>query len=312
MFYSLQFYFSGQEVIGQIEFTLEEPKKYKSVEIKLTGFAVVEIYELTTDTHGAMDGRKTYRATETYVDKTLVLWEQAQSPDGKIGPGHFIFAFQFTLPENCQSSYPEPVFEWLGRSWIEYKLFAKIVTGEFLTTDPKFVIPLKVRKVRDINNIPNLMLPVHQSGTAMVGCCCCASGEMQFSVDVPSTAACTGQNFPVTVSVQNSSSSNGICMNACIQRKWTYLAMGHMKEKYDTIVIVSSPAIDPYSEYTWEVDNLLIPFDAMPTLEGCSILKTEDSLEVTAVIPWGLNESVTIPVTIGNVPLRDYQLPNSS
>ena len=301
----MQFYLSGQEITGQVEFSLTEAKKYKSVEIKLTGRAVVEIYELTYDSQGAINGRREHRATETYVDKTIDLWERNQSPDRKIGPGNFSFPFQFTLPANCQSSYPEPVFEWLGRSWIEYSLCGKIITNEFLTTDPKFKIPLKVRKITDSNR-PNLMLPAHQSCHTTVGCCCCIAGEMQFSVDVPRTGGCIGRNFPVTVTVQNSSSRNGIYMNANIQRKWTYHAEGFTKEKYDTIVYVASPKIDPYSEYTWEVDNLLIPFDALPTIEECDILKTEDSLNVTAIIPWGIDESVSIPVFIGNVPFQAY------
>ena len=266
---------------------------------------MVEIYELTYDAQGAINGRKEHKATETYVDKTIVLWERKQSLNGKIGPGHFSFPFQFILPENCHSSYPEPVFEWLGRSWIKYTLHGKIVTGEFLTTDPKFTVPLRVRKITDINNHPDLMLPSHQSQQTTVGCCCCTAGEMQFSVDVPRTGGCIGRKFPVTIHVQNNSSCSGIYMNAGILRKWTYHAAEYTKEKYDTIVCVSSPEIDPHSEYTWEVDNLLIPFDALPTMEGCKILKTEDSLSVTAIIPWGIDETVSIPVFIGNVPFQD-------
>ena len=299
----MQFYLSGQEITGQVEFSLTEAKKYKGVEIKLTGRAVVEVYELIHNQVAGTTERIEHRATETYVDKNIDLWEPRQSPDRKIGPGNFSFPFQFTLPEKCLSSYPEPVFEWLGRSWVEYSLRAKIITGEFLTTDPKFTIPLKVRKVTD-GNRPNLMLPAHQSCHTQVGCCCCSAGELQFSVDVPRTSGCIGRNFPMTVYVQNSSSRNGIYMSAGIQRKWTYNAGGFTKEKYDTIVYAASPKIDPNSEYTWEVDNLLIPFDALPTIEDCDILKTEDSLTVSTNIPWDVDESVSIPVFIGNVPFQ--------
>ena len=77
-----------------------------------------------------------------------------------------------------------------------------------------------------------------------------------------------------------------------------------MHEQYDTIVYAASPKIDPNSEYTWEVDNLLIPFDALPTIEDCDILKTEDQLTVSTNIPWDVDESVSIPVFIGNVPFQ--------
>ena len=299
----MQFYYSGQEILGQVEFSLTEAKKYKFVELRLLGRAVVEIYELIHNQATGTSERREHRATETYVDKTLDLWDQRLSPERKIGPGNFSFPFQFTLPKKCQSSYPKPGFELLGTSSIEYSLCAKIVTGEFLTIDPKVTIPLKVRKVTDSNR-PNFMWPSHQSRHMQVGCCCCTAGELQFSVDVPRTGACIGKNFPMTVNVQNSSSRRGIYMSASIQRKWTYHVGEFTKEKYDTIASAASPEIDPYSEYTWEVDNFVIPFDALPTMEECDLLKTEDTLYVTANIPWGIDESVSMPVFIGNVPFQ--------
>ena len=126
---------------------------------------------------------------------------------------------------------------------------------------------------------------------------------MQFSVDVPHTSGCIGTTFPMTVNAQNNSSRRGIYMSASIQRKWTYHVREFTKEKYDTIVSVANPKIEPNSEYTWEVDDLLIPFDALPSIEECEILKTEETL-VTANVPWGIDESVSIPMFIGNVPFQ--------
>ena len=244
-----------------------------------------------------------FTAENTYIDEKKILWDKRQSPDRRIGPGNISLPFQFTLPPNCESSFPKGHIFFAQEMCIQYKLHAKLVTDKLLTVDPKYELPIKVQKITDANR-PDLMLPSHQSGHSEVGCFCCNSGEMNMTVNVPYTGLCIGTSVPLTVNVENSSTSR-FKLSAAIYRSWTFLACNQMKQSCSTIVFVQSPEIEPNSQTTWEVDNLLIPFDTIPTIEGCEIIKTEDTIDVKADLPWTCGDpSVTFPVIIGNVPIR--------
>jgi len=56
----------------------------------------------------------------------------------------------------------------------------------------------------------------------------------------------------------------------------------------------------------WNPDELLVPVDGriVPTLRSCGIINLDYVLKVSAIIPWGLNLTVDITITIGNAPLH--------
>lgn len=89
----MQFYLSGQEITGQVEFSLTEAKKYKGVEIKLTGRAVVEVYELIHNQVAGTTERIEHRATETYVDKNIDLWEPRHHQIERLDQEILVFRF---------------------------------------------------------------------------------------------------------------------------------------------------------------------------------------------------------------------------
>lgn len=284
---------------GELQFTLTEAKRYEQIQINLSGGAKVKWIEQYTNASGNQE-TVTYSSAETYVNETKILWESRQTPDGKIGPGKFSLPFQFILPSNCQSTMKCP----MDYGSISYALHAKIITGQFLHFDPTVDLPLKVRRIADIN-LPDLVLPSHQSEHTLVGWCCCSAGELQLTADLARSGCCIGHKFPLTVNVDNNSSRK-IKIRARIERKYTFIASGHQIEYSKRIVGVYSPEIDRYSQYTWNANNLIVPAHATATIEGSEIIKMEDSLHVTAIIPWDCNSnSVTFPIKLGNVPLMD-------
>ena len=288
--------FPGQEVSGELQFSLMEAKSYKSIEMKIEGGAHVKWCETQTTGYGEYQTTQmvTYESRETFVEDYRVLWSSKQSPDGKIGPGMLSMPFQFTLPATCLGTFKG---KWGS---ISYSLQAKIVTGQLLHFDHKIEIPFKVKRIVDIN-LPHLTVPTQQSEETQVGCLCCNSGELQFTAKLSHSGCCIGQGVPLSVSVTNSSSRN-IKMRASLIRHCSYHANGHMQEATEVMVALLSPEIQPHSEHTWNVDNLIVP-EVEPSFEGSQIIKVDYTLRVTAVIPWDLNTSVDFPITFGNVPL---------
>ena len=128
----------GQEVSGELHFTLTEAKSYERIEMKIYGGSHVKWYETeTSGWHDAYRGYQStthlvpYESTEMYVEDYRVLWSRKQSPDGKIGPGTFSLPFHFTLPATCQGTFKGKFGS------ITYTLQAKIVTGQLLNIDHK-------------------------------------------------------------------------------------------------------------------------------------------------------------------------------
>lgn len=286
----------GQTVSGSLHFTLSEAKSYKFIKITLYGGARV----LWTETYTTGSGQYqqthtvTYHSQETYVNQDVVLWSSEQSADGQIEPGTYNFPFQFLLPPNCLGTFQGSV----GR--ISYALQGHIKTG-LLHRDHNVELPIQVNRMTDVNT-PQLMVPTNQSIQKEVGCFCCGS-TVELTVSLTRTGFCIGHGLPLTANVVNGSSRR-IKMRVSIQRICTYHAQGHASYEKRKVAVVVSPQIPAHSQYTWNVENLVVPM-VEPSFEDSAIIKMQYTLKVTAVIPWAKNTSVSFPIALGNVPLNN-------
>lgn len=282
---------------GTVFLTLDEAKDYKSIEVELHGGAHVHWTETYTVSTGQTTTTYTvpYDAKETYVEQTRVVWNSDESPSGTIGPGTYSYRFNFTLPTNVLPSFKGKYY---GK--IEYKVHGRIRTGHLLQRDPRTEIPFQVNTIRDVN-LPEFAVSAHQSTQKQVGCCCFAS-NLEHSADVTRTGFSVGSNVPVTVNVVNGSSRR-IKMRASIKKVVLYYAGGHTRQERQKLAFVLSADIAPHSQHSWSVADLVVP-STEPSFEGSEIIKMQYILKVTAVIPWAKNSSVSIPITIGSVPLN--------
>ena len=278
---------------GMLHFMLKESKTYKYIEIRLDGGAQVR----WSETHGSGENAQTvtYQSKETYVHEARILWSSDQSPDGKIGPGTFDLPFQFVIPPNCLGSFQGSVGS------ISYILHGLIKTGTF-HRDHRIQASIQVSRIMDIN-IPQLLMPAHQSKKKQVGFFFFGS-NVEFTVSLSRTGFCIGHKLPLTVSVVNGSSRR-IKMRASIRRYCFYHAQGHTRHDRRVLAAVITHDIAPHSQQTgMTIENLVVPM-VEPSFTESRIIKMQYFLKVTAVIPWARNSSVKIPITLGNVPLNN-------
>ena len=98
-----------------------------------------------------------------------------------------------------------------------------------------------------------------------------------------------------------------IRIRASIRRFTHYYAQGHTYHDRETKVVgVTTPDIDPRSEQIINIDDLIIPM-VLTSIHESQIIKMQYFLKVTAVIPWAMNSSVMVPITLGNVPLNSVE-----
>ena len=164
-------------------------------------------------------------------------------------------------------------------------------------------VPIILRRIVNIN-VPHLMVPTHETKEIMVGFFPFRS-KIKFTASLNRTGFCIGLNLPLTVSVLNGSSRQ-IRMRASIKRHCTFHAQGHTRKQLvnPRIVTIVSPNIAAHSQYTWNVEDLIVPM-VETSFKESRIIKMQYILKVTAVIPWALNSSVKIPITLGNAPLNN-------
>ena len=283
---------------GLLHFTLTEAKSYKYIEIRFYGGAFVRCKGKHTTYTGSNQYQSMYTVThqseETYVHEIKILWSSDQSPYGKLGPGTFNLPFEFEIPKNCLGSFQGSVGS------ISYSLQGLIKTGTLLS-DHRIQVPIQVNRIVDIN-IPQLLMPAHQSKKKQVGFFCFGS-DVEFTVSLSRTGFCIGQNLPLTVNVLNSS-SHQIKMRATIQRYCEYYAQGLANHDERNLACVSTALIAPRSQQVIIIEDLIVPM-VEPSFDESRIIKMQHFLKVTAVIPWARNSSVTIPISLGNVPLKD-------
>ena len=284
-------------VSGSVELNLTEAKSYKYIQVRLYGHAHVHWTETRTTGTGNNQRTETvsYTSNETYVDQIAPLWSSEQSPHGKIGPGSYRFQFQFTVPPHCPSSFQGSV------GYIRYHVLGRIGTGLF-RFDRRINVPIQVCQIVDINQ-PQVLAPFRQMQVKQVGCLCCVSGSIEFTVELPRTGFCiNGDHIPLSVTVENGC-GRSISMRAEISKLITFYARGHRRFNRNTVALVGSEVILPHSTDIWNPENFIVPA-VEPTSSSSRIITVEYTLRVWADVPYAIDPSIKIPILLGNVPYQ--------
>ena len=301
----------GSEVSGTLSFQINEPKSYKCIKVALIGRAHVH----WSESYGSGSNRTTtsYTADQEYVNLQSILWSKDQTTDQTLHSGQYNFPFQFSLPNQLP-----PSCKLKSSGWIRYFVEARIGTGLLKfdhVTKVEFPVMVKV----DIN-IPRLQAPIRGTIQKTICSCCCTSGPITMTAEIPRHGYCTGEVIPVTINVNNRSSREirtSIVLEQMVRdtfgqgfiRNISTTQGCYIREGYVVLKLVSGP-MQPRNLSTWNPgDKLKIPPTIVPSLLSCDMIKVSYILVLSVVIPWAANSSVRIPLTIGNIPLHD---PNQS
>lgn len=297
-----QVYYSGNTITGNLLLVVNEPKSYKHVSVQFVGKSYVHWTESRTEGSGNNQRTVTYSytSTEPYVDLVATVWNNQQSPDGKLAPGQYSWPFVINIPPTVPSSFEGSV------GHIRYNLLGRIGTGA-LKFDHVVEVRIPVQQLLSITD-PRLLQPQRQEVQKRVCCLCCASQPIVLNVSVPKTGFCIGDSFPLHVSLENGSRRR-ITMTAAINQKVTYFAQGHQHWGGKTLINVGSDQIEPWATRNWD-PNIQIPPTDIVDESSCRNIKVAYSLTVTARIPRALNLSTTIPLQLGNCRQQEGPNPN--
>ena len=264
-------YFPGMTVTGTLLVVTDKPKNYKSIQVKLLGFAKVE----WTDGHGTLRS-----SSEDYINTSVTVWGEGASSGRDILPAginQFPFSFQL-VGENLPSSYDDK----LGK--IQYTVEARIVNRTF-KRDHVCESEILFKDWIDVNR-PELLKPE---------CWCCGSEPIIIRVNMSRVGYYIqqGNSIPVTVSVENQTNRRIEGETLTLRKLVTHISNGKTRFDRTDLEIIQSLSIPAQSSR--ETQYLLpIPSHTSPSLMNCKLIELRYYVKIRAASP-----TIKIPVVLG-------------
>ena len=285
-------FFPGSEVSGKLKVRVNEPTRnlFKKIRVSLVGLAHVSSGTVS---------QSCITSNEIYVNLSTTLWMKEQVPTQELCIGMNSFPFHFQLPaDELPSSFEGSI------GWIRYYIEGRIGSTIPGKRDHSVIAPITVVENFDVN-ISQLQTPLHAEKQKTLFCLLRASAPITLNVELPRHGFCNGDIIPLKVMLENGSSRQ-LRLRVQLLQVIGYTAEGHHSRSQKVVASIASGQLEPKTTSTWNPEELVVPAAGhiVPTLRSCRIIHVNYVLKVSAVIPWGVDLTVDIAVTIGNVPLH--------
>ncbi|EAT40077.1 AAEL008165-PA [Aedes aegypti] len=282
-------YHGGQILSGSVELRLDKPKLVNDFRLVISGCAEVRWSERRT-----RDRKVTYTGKEDLLRAETKLIPESNS-NTEIPAGIHVYNFSSPIPSHVPTSFEGEhgkirytVRAILERPW----KFDQTCTAAFTVLKPL-----------DLNQLI-YTTKVSRKETLIKTFCCwpCTSNPLYIEVEIPVSGYVPGQKIPITVALNNTSSTTIVGIKSSLERKVTYISQ-YPREKSRVVgkclaSVWTTVTTDKSATYS---QNLEIPSVA-PTGK-CSVLVIDYLLKVK-VHCGGLhsNPKIKIPITIGTIP----------
>ena len=284
---SNQTYCPGTAVTGSLLLDVDKPKSYKQILVQLSGRSFVHLRVSLTGLTGGY-----YTSLEPYFDSVAPLWDNRQSPDGKLPPGQYNWPFSFVIPPSVPSSF-EGKF---GN--IRYMLVGRIVTGALKHNhDVMALIP--VQQLVQITD-PRLLQPVRTEVQKTVGFLFSTSQPIIMSVAVPKTGFFIGDSFQLHISLENGS-KRPITLTVCLKEYIVYHARGTYRRILRSLYRLRSDKVERQETKILD-EAITIPTNDTTILinSSCGNIKVTHRLKITCHIPRAFDLVTSIPIELCN------------
>ncbi len=267
--------------------------------------------------HGSHHNNLHNNHTVHYHGKEVLLNSQTYffgSPGGQsmeIAAGTYRYNFALDLPPLLPGSI-------IGtHGSIEYRVEAVLdIPWRF---DKEFKVPFTVARIDNLNDYPELLLPVRREEWKTFGCCLFKNGSCQIIASIPYSGFVPGQAVPIRISYSNNSSKKISRTCLILNRTFNYTSnTPHVRTKTvsEKMIETFTDGVDARQNKEFECP-LVIPEIMMNTNQRfCRAVQMSYDLEVECVVEgMGFNARLHLPITIGNIPIgqgNNQPLPSGS
>lgn len=173
--------------------------------------------------------------------------------------------------------------------------------------DLSFKLPFTVIKHEDLNALSSaLKVPFKTEVSKSFYCCCFKSKPLLMKVSLPFSGYVPGQSVQVSVELNNQSNVDVEGVKLALEKTITYTSQSpRSKIKIEHGTVKEVFGVGVLNESTGQVAiNLVVPPIPPTNISSCKVLKVAYELKVLAKVSGAhRNPFVTIPITIGTIPL---------
>jgi hypothetical protein len=284
-------YFTGDTVIGRLEFQVTQRTRIKSLKLFVNGWSRVEfpdgkIASTATAEENYMACELKFITRETYGDEIF------------LEPGDYSYKFEVKLPENLPSSFNSRYGD------IIYNL--DTVFEMPWTFNKRLVQPLTLINRMDLSknfkpNVPRYFV----NGKKVYGCCGNATPPVETKLTLNKNSFAIGEKIEVEALIDNKSPRTLKKLKILLVRTCTFTTA----KKKNTLTKILDTAdvnqiIAPNTAFTWKNVTLKVPFTQPSTAQMSKVIKIEYSvyLRVVADAFFSMNYAHGMIVTVGCVP----------
>lgn len=281
--------------------------------IVISGVAKCHWTETRTRETGTGDNRRTetdtisYDGKEVYMNSRTYLFGYQGADSMQIAAGTYKYNFAVELPHLLPAT--------LAGSYgsIEYKVEAILdIPWRF---DKEVKVPFTVMRHDNLNDFPELRIPLKQDEVKTFCCLFCQSGPCVISVTLPHGGYAAGQMLPIRIEYANRSNTEIERTHVKLKRTFSYTSSTpETKTKSDTEKITEITIEGCRKGQT----NII---DCVATIPGvminsnarfCRVVQVSYYLEIEGVVGGcHSNPKLQFPITIGSVGIGDVNTFNA-
>lgn len=303
-------FYSGTDVTGKVvaEIVDSSAIKVRAVKIKFFGEASVSFTDSTKS-------KKSHAQKEQYFEQIDILLGQGDTTgqskmsasslmgdSAVLDPGVHEFPFVFKAPSHLPSSFES------SNGYVRYWCKAYFHRPwKFDNTTKK---AFSIVSIVDLNAEPLAFTPGYAHAERRFSFAdrllCCVRGGLSVTVRLSRGAFVPGEEIPVSAEVSNMSTERVKRVEAYLQQNVIYSAKSGSKFcKGETkIGLITHGAIGSRDVQNWVNERLAIPSLPPSRLGGCKLINVDYLFNFLVVVENADNISLTIPVIIGTIPLR--------
>ncbi|PAA87015.1 hypothetical protein BOX15_Mlig014630g2 [Macrostomum lignano] len=309
---SLGIYSPGDRVTGFVCVDVTEPTEVHGGRMWFYGNAETSWVEITKS-----EGAETVTGHQVFFQTCCQLFgkeldDNSESPGFVIGPGFHQFPFQFQLPEQLPSSFE--YYSETGRikARVSFSVKAEVENSR-RTASHSRERPILIINFYDLNVHRHLIDRVCLKKEIALACLCISKGRIVCELSLSKTGYVPGETMDISVHLFNSSTSCVKSTHITFQQR-VFLSAGlHRKVASALIFSISGQRVKPgASGYYHDVIHIPpLPPSGMP---HCEIIDIEYLVQVQIEAAGAFRQTqmleLSLPVIIGNVPLRDSFIDN--
>ncbi|EDV48173.1 arrestin domain-containing protein 17 [Drosophila erecta] len=294
-------YFGGQVLTGRVTLKLDKMKLVKAITLNITGYAETRWIERVT--RNRRRRRRTFYGREDYIASKTFLVGSNLSSQVSIEAGIHTYNFVCLIPTECPSSFEG------AHGRVRY--MANVTLVRPWKFDQSYTRCFTVLKVMDLNfDSPLLRVPAHSETSKTYCCWPCRSDPLALQLTVPQTGFVPGQNVPLSVLVTNDSHIPVEQLLISFVMLVTYHSKPpSLPNTTSERLVVNTFKGDAVQRNCKKLFSYEIRVPATPPtcFNLCGIIQIAYQVELEAKVKGcHNNEVVSIPVTIGSVPLSQH------